>query len=96
MSKKPLACRHCGSKFPRAAGAGLFCGSDCQMQHEAYTENATFDLKAAGFEQHPETPNIWHKDGVAITEEQVKHVGFEKAVRQHGSAAAEHEVKGIQ
>jgi len=47
-------------------------------------------LTNAGFVQHPEIPNVWNKDGVAITEEQVKHVGFQKAVRQHGSAAAEH------
>jgi len=50
-------------------------------------------LADAGFVQHAETPNIWHKDDVSITEEQVKHVGFQKAVRQHGSAAAEYGVE---
>lgn len=90
MSKKPLACRHCGKQFARAAGAGLFCGKDCEDAHCSAMDDHRKSLTDAGFVQHPETPNIWHKDGVALTEEQVKHVGFEKAVRQHGSAVAEH------
>jgi hypothetical protein len=90
MSKKPLACRHCKKPFRRAAGAGLECGSDCEQAYINAMDAHRKALSAAGFVQHPETPNVWHKDGVAITEEQVKHVGFEKAIRKHTSAVAEH------
>jgi hypothetical protein len=87
-SRQPLKCYHCKTSFPRTPGAGLFCGKDCEDAHCAAIEDNRKQLTDAGFVQHPETPNIWQKDGVAVTEEQVKHVGFEKAVQLHASHLA--------
>lgn len=51
-------------------------------------ENMRFDLKKAGFEQHVDVPNLWVKDGVAISEEQSKKIGLTKALARHASHAA--------
>ena len=88
MSKQPLRCIHCGQQFPRIAGAGLCCGDDCAKQHEAAREQIRKDLSAGGFTQNAETPNLWTKDGVSITEEHVKHAGMAVAMQQHASHAA--------
>lgn len=93
MSKKPLGCHHCGKPFRRAPGAGRFCGDTCEKAHAAAMDQHRKSLTDAGFLQHSETPNLWLKDGVAISEEQVKNIGFEKAMRKHQSAAAEHAAK---
>ncbi len=89
MSKKPLACRHCGTQFRRSAGAGLFCGDNCELAHDKANASNRESLLSAGFTQHEETPNIWVKDGVAVTEEQVKHQGLVKALHKHAGAVHE-------
>ncbi len=83
--RKPLQCAHCGAKFPRVACAGLFCGDDCRDGYAKQMRSHREALKAAGFEQHPEVSNLWLKDGAVIAEERVKHVGMDKAIRQHAS-----------
>jgi len=90
VNKQPLRCIHCGGLFRREAGAGLCCGPGCEDKYKATTEQNRKALADAGFVQHPETPNIWHKDGVAVTEEQVKHHGIEKTIHLHAGAVAEH------
>lgn len=95
MSKqrKPLQCAHCGAKFQRVSGAGLFCGKDCQEAFGVAHAEVTGHMQAAGFTQHTEAPNLWVKDGVAIGIEHVKAHGFIKAIRRHTSAVAEHAAK---
>jgi hypothetical protein len=88
MARTPLKCYHCGQPFPRTSGAGLFCGSDCEADHAAALEGIRSDLQTAGFAQHAETPNLWVRDGVALAEEHVKHVGLKKALQQHESHVA--------
>ena len=50
-------------------------------------EAAREGLKAAGFEQHAEAPNLWLKDGTAVSEEHVKQIGIEKALTIHARHA---------
>jgi hypothetical protein len=40
-------------------------------------------LLDAGFAQHPDIPNLWMKDGVAVSHEAVKHDGIEKVLVRH-------------
>ncbi len=89
MSKKPLGCHHCGQHNQRLPGAGLFCGADCEKQHGEAIVNTRKTLAANGFVQHHEVSNIWTKNGVAVTEEMVKHVGIDKTSQRHLSAVAE-------
>lgn len=95
MSKKrkPLKCSHCGTNFKRAPMAGLFCNDSCKKGFAEKQEELTEQMKAAGFTQHTEVPNLWIKDGVAIGIEHVKAHGFIKAMRRHASAVAEHTAK---
>jgi hypothetical protein len=88
-NRKPLKCAHCGNDFPRTAGAGLFCGDDCKAEFAKAHELTKGMLMEAGFTQHPETPNLWVKDGVAVALENVKHVGMDKTIQRHASAVAE-------
>lgn len=95
MSKKrkPLKCAHCGTPFKRTPMAGLFCGDGCKNGFAEKHAELTEQMKAAGFTQHTEAPNLWIKDGVAIGIEHVKAHGFIKAIRRHTSAVAEHAAK---
>ena len=82
-NRQPLRCAHCSAEFPRVACAGLFCGDDCQKEHEAQIAKAADDLKAQGFEPHPEVSNLWVKDGMAISVEHVKEIGIDEALKLH-------------
>jgi hypothetical protein len=93
-NRTPLACAHCGKEFPRVACAGLFCGDDCAKEHATQMEKATVDLQAAGFEQHAEAPNLWVKEGHAISVEHVKQIGIEKALNIHARHAAGAQLAG--
>lgn len=60
----------------------LFCSEACgQKPKEAHAK-----LLAAGFEPDPYAPNIYRKDGVAVTVEQVNHVGIDKTILHHSFA----------
>lgn len=78
------------------AGAGLFCGNDCKAAFIAANESTKGMLVEAGFTQHPDTPNLWVKDGVAIAQEHVNFLGFDKAVLRHQSAVREHAAKAAE
>jgi hypothetical protein len=62
----------------------LFCTVKCG---ESHAEKQVFhheQLTENGFEQDPNTPNIYRKNGVAITLERTLHVGVSEAIKQHG------------
>lgn len=76
---KTPVCRTCGGKV---LFGNLFCSKACgQKPKEAHSQ-----LVEAGFEPDPYTPNIYRKDGVAVTAEQVNHVGLAKTLLIHGHA----------
>lgn len=76
---KPV-CRTCGGKV---LYGDLFCSKACgQAPKQAHEQ-----LKAAGFEPDATAPNIYRKDGVAVTVEAVHHVGLAKTLRAHAHAA---------
>lgn len=76
--KRPV-CRVCGGKV---LYGNLYCSKACgQKPKEAHSL-----LLASGFEPDPYTPNIYRKDGVAVTVEAVNHVGLEKTLLSHQHA----------
>jgi predicted ATP-dependent serine protease len=89
VRSKEFTCRHCGKRFPKTLGAGLCCGDDCQTEYAKHAETISDQLSAAGFEQSSEAPNMWSKDNVSITIEEVKHVGLDEAIRKHGAVVQE-------
>lgn len=76
---RKLKCRSCDK--PVLFG-NLYCSKACgQKPKEAHSK-----LIDAGFEPDPYTPNIYRKDGVAVTVEQVNHVGLAKTLLLHRHA----------
>jgi hypothetical protein len=87
--KRDLSCRGCGDIFGRTPGAGLFCDADCEAEHIEQLKSICGQLVEAGFIQSEEAPNMWSKDNVSITIEEVKHVGLDEAIRRHGAVVQE-------
>ena len=79
--KKPK-CRFCGS--PVLYG-NLFCSAKCGANDKTFRAQDVKALEAQGFVQD-KIPNIYRKDGVAVTLEHVAHVGLEKALQLHQQA----------
>lgn len=63
--------------------AGRFCSKACVDGHGSAHESARKHLKESGFEQHPEAPNVWMKNGVALTEQEIVHDGIELCLDRH-------------
>lgn len=80
--RKPLNCTHCGRRMPRVDGAGLRCGDDCAKAHVAKLEGAEAELLMRGFIP-ADAPNIYVKDGVAVTLHEVKTHGMDQAIVRH-------------
>lgn len=79
-------CRVCSG---RVVNGNLYCSKACgQVPKEAHSK-----LLEAGFEPDPYTPNIYRKDGVAVTVEQVNHVGIDKTILLHQHATEAHKAK---
>lgn len=73
--KKPV-CRTCGK--PVLYG-NLYCSYACGQAPKAAHEQ----LQAQGFTQSEAAPNIYTRDGIAVTTEQVNYLGIEAAMRVH-------------
>jgi hypothetical protein len=87
MAHEGFSCIHCGARMPWEPGADLHCGEDCVKERAKAVAEAVEALCEAGFEQHPEAPNMWLKDFVAITIEQVLNDGIETTLAAHTIAA---------
>lgn len=83
--KRPV-CRTCTR--PVVFG-NLFCSKACGQK----PKEVKSQLLDAGFEPDPYTPNIYRKDGVAVTTEQVNHVGIDKALLHHTHAVEAHKAR---
>jgi predicted nucleic acid-binding Zn ribbon protein len=82
-STKPV-CRICGKAV---LYGNLTCSLVCDtMRTERQQENAAA-LEQAGFVRDLNTPNVFSKDGIAMTLEVIEGVGLERAIRNHAIAA---------
>jgi hypothetical protein len=87
---KELHCLHCNKiGSPNEFRPwGLYCSEACRKGYEAKAQSAVAQLKALGFTQHPETPNLFVKDGVHISKEQVHRGNLPELVQKHAAVAA--------
>ncbi len=67
---------------------GLFCSPACRDKYAADHLAIGKQLTEAGFSQHPDTPNMWLKQDVAITAEEVRNHGITKVLERHARAIA--------
>ena len=81
--KKPV-CVVCGK---RVLYGNLTCSLACEAVRNQRQQEHVEALEQAGFVRDPETPNVFSKDGIAMTLELVEGVGLEKAIRNHAIAA---------
>lgn len=79
MNKTPPKCRVCGASV---VNGNLYCSYACGQ----VPKQVRAQLEAEGFERDAETPNIYRKDGVAVTTEHVHYVGISKALQLHSQA----------
>ena len=79
----------------KALVEGLFCSVACRDLHAQLHEKARTQLSAAGFVNSPAGSNIWLRDSVALTEEEVKLNGLDTVLEKHqivaDAAAAQRE-----
>ncbi len=85
MSKRRarLICHHCGRPHDNRLGGDITCSPECRERFAKAQKAAAEKLTAAGFVQNAEIPNLWAKNGVHISIEQVIREGFEKTVAAH-------------
>lgn len=81
---KRLGCRLCGA--PVLHG-NLYCSAKCGKRSTEQWKTAIARLESEGFVADPNTPNIYRKDGIAVTLERIMHVGMDTALLQHRQAA---------
>jgi hypothetical protein len=84
--RRVLLCAGCGDKFPHAHGADRFCDDDCREDHKAALAEAERAILSNGFSRDEATPNLFHKDGVAISIEQVMDEGMDNVLAAHDRA----------
>jgi hypothetical protein len=91
-----FACKSCGAIFQHRPGADLHCGDECRQDYELAIEQAISALRQEGFSRETEAPNLFVKDGVFVSIEQVIHEGFENALAAHARAVAVHGGSGAE
>lgn len=77
----------CGNAFRAVAGADLHCSPKCRKDDEKHLERSAASLAARGFKRSTKAPNVFTKDGISITLEQVKVHGLKETIRLHADAA---------
>lgn len=85
--RKPLCCQNCGCDHDRKPGAGLHCKPECKAAYEAAQRDAVANLESLGFVQS-DIPNMFRKDGFAVTIEQVINEGIDKTLARHEAAVS--------
>lgn len=76
----------CGRAFRHEPGVGLFCSMKCEKRHEKEREKIAAQLAKRGFSRNKKAPNVFTKDGVSITLEQVLFHGFKETIVKHATA----------
>ncbi len=90
---QPKLCHGCGKTFTpdpaTGGGAQLYCSMACALEAQNRNTQIVAGLKAAGFEQNAEVPNLWAKDGVSVSIEELMHHGLEAVLQRHRRIVAE-------
>lgn len=73
-----------GAPFHAQSGQAVrCCGADCEAELAAQETAIGQALAQAGFERDAHAPNVWRKGGAAVTTEECRHNGVEKAIEKH-------------
>lgn len=81
-------CHQCNARILHAQLVdGLYCSKACRDQHQKDHDALEQSVRAYGFTQHPDAPNVFLKDGVALTAEEIKHHGITKSLQLHATRA---------
>lgn len=83
---QPVLCHGHGGKVPHRRGADLHCSHECAEQHRAAQSIFEQVLKDTGFSQSKETPNLWQRDGVHLSIEEVMREGLDSTLARHREA----------
>lgn len=86
------ACHYCGKHDTETVmqqNGGRFCSDGCAIAYQSDIEKAATSLAANGFERSPETPNLYTKDGVSLTVEEVMNEGLGSSLARHTAIVAE-------
>lgn len=88
---QPLHCHACGRLFPHRRGADLYCSPKCEAQDKAAHGLMQIALHDAGFSQVKEVPNLWLKDGVHISTDEVLREGLAPTLAKHQAVVNDRE-----
>jgi hypothetical protein len=89
MAQPGFRCHGCARAFHHRSGADLHCSKECEERHRADQQAMESALKNAGFHQLKEIPNLWERDGVHLSIEQVMRNGFDQSLAEHRRAIKE-------
>jgi hypothetical protein len=79
-------CRSCGRQH--TGDGNLHCSKGCANDYAQASEQAVKALTAEGFSRDTSTPNLFWRDGAAVSLEQVIHEGIKQAVAAHSRAVS--------
>ena len=68
---QPLRCHGHGGDFAHRRGADLNCSKECEAQLRAAQSIFEKVLEDTGFSRVQEVPNIWKREGVHLSIEEV-------------------------
>ncbi len=78
-------CHGCRQPFRHRPGADLYCSPKCEKKFTRERIRNVKVLIARGFLQVKGTANVFRKDGVAVTLEQVRKLGLKETIALHRS-----------
>lgn len=86
---QPILCHGHGGKVHHRHGADLHCSPECAAQHRAAQQIFEQVLKDTGFRQVSDVPNLWQREGVHLSIEEVMREGLDSALARHRQAVEE-------
>ena len=86
---QPILCHGHGGTVPHRVGADLHCSKECEEQHRAAQQLMEQALRDTGFNQSQEVPNLWERQGVHISIEEVLREGLDSTLARHREAVQE-------
>lgn len=81
-------CHNCGNAFPHKPGVGLHCSQKCEAADNRKKAKIEESILKQGFKRNRKAPNVFTKNGVSITLEQVKLNGLKETLKAHAAVKA--------
>jgi hypothetical protein len=83
MARAKVFCHGCEKATISHQGGDVFCSDECRKQHAAAKLMFEAVLKDTGFVQSKDVPNLWARDGVHISIEEVMRSGIKETLARH-------------